>query len=694
LLFKGFPTLPDAQSELSYLARVSLAPASHRFPWFYNGVLETTTREPLLMMERIDGLALHEHFRLIRQSHYDIRFALLQYCEVLIELFDAVRQLHDVGVHHCDIKPDNVLFRNNLLTVIDFNGATSAGYADTFGTARYLPAYALAHRGRLKLPLNVADLQLTAICALEVLVTAFEGILDVPKEITLSLRAKDRIHNQCERKEHLGEPVEIKERDREYIAADKDLRRGLKQWAAQREDNLLVQVLCWAGEHPGGSTHDHKKTYEAWKSVLTRISTEDVYASATDLIVDVELRDTSSPDDVRFFCEQLSSLMTTKTKSVFQSFYPLIYLAYSESSQWYDNPARCAAEYASRALRAQRQRARPLRCLDVGCGFGTGAFQAAGAGFDELYCWDNSPVFRRLADLLWTTTDNEAWRHDVESLIAQHAQLVSHTLRTQADARGALRQIMEDKRASLSHHAEAMRQFVVADYWSLSRGAVELNLREKMDFIICNNFLHWPVKDFNRTKALVGHAFADTDLAGDELAWLLYPLLQVLACPGVLAIIEPTCFLQVDGDEPDFRGRFAEHPIFNEILCSVFAALVPRYFGFESDNTFPAKRPVVFRYADMERTVQTNFTDCEIYCDRQSYPLAAHCSWELVVMGTFPMMVASMMTAREHAQMLAGPLDEFFAEFQEVIRQKTKDQDPSVLRETFNVVYICKSIRK
>jgi serine/threonine-protein kinase len=58
---------------------------------------------------------------------------------IAIQLFEAIRFLHDLGISHKDIKPDNLIWHNGRLTLVDFGVACRARQcSDKSGTPQYM----------------------------------------------------------------------------------------------------------------------------------------------------------------------------------------------------------------------------------------------------------------------------------------------------------------------------------------------------------------------------------------------------------------------------------------------------------------------------------------------------------------------------------------------------------------------------
>eukprot|EP00954_Amorphochlora_amoebiformis_P011366 889646-Amorphochlora_amoeboformis.AAC.1 len=75
-----------------------------------------------IVMELCNGGELYD--RLIQHAH---GYSEMQASKILGQLFDAVNYMHKHGVVHCDLKPDNFLFKdpseNSIIKIIDFGMA-------------------------------------------------------------------------------------------------------------------------------------------------------------------------------------------------------------------------------------------------------------------------------------------------------------------------------------------------------------------------------------------------------------------------------------------------------------------------------------------------------------------------------------------------------------------------------------------
>ncbi len=93
---------------------------------FTAGVTDDTLALPFIVMERLRGGTLREVLR--AKPGLPPRAAV----RTVIDLLDALDELHEIGVVHCDLKPENIFFH------VDTRGDVIAKLLD-FGVARVLP---------------------------------------------------------------------------------------------------------------------------------------------------------------------------------------------------------------------------------------------------------------------------------------------------------------------------------------------------------------------------------------------------------------------------------------------------------------------------------------------------------------------------------------------------------------------------
>lgn len=119
-----------------------------------------------IAMELVDGSSLHENIRearRAREQHLDGDASskserIRRIVEMFVDVADALRQVHEQGIVHRDIKPGNLLLANDgsRLLLTDFGLARDTSdsrltrQGDFLGTVRYMsPEQLLAHRAKV-----------------------------------------------------------------------------------------------------------------------------------------------------------------------------------------------------------------------------------------------------------------------------------------------------------------------------------------------------------------------------------------------------------------------------------------------------------------------------------------------------------------------------------------------------------------
>lgn len=174
-----FPLRID--NKVAYVARAS---EQKDQPWYY-------------AMEYIPGDSLEAHTRTIKK--YPVEWAL----ELFYQILTTVHYMHKQGYAHCDLKPQNILFRytpnpNHVPTpiLVDFGSAThiKEGIRQLAASVRYSPPEVITALDRGDIPVNELKLQADKIDIWALGAVLFEIITGRPlinrhhrKEITTTI---------------------------------------------------------------------------------------------------------------------------------------------------------------------------------------------------------------------------------------------------------------------------------------------------------------------------------------------------------------------------------------------------------------------------------------------------------------------------------------------------------------------------
>jgi hypothetical protein len=379
--------------------------------------------------------------------------------QAFLQVVNAVESLHRLTppVFHCDIKPQNVRFHNNLLKIIDFDTARSGIKSRVpLGDVRFQPNYALnAMNAREGLScLDVLDLHLTVITFLEILIRTFF-------KNHISSEPIEKIKNAIEKKDKADE-LEYESKLRDYKAANADMLAAIDEWYKIDKTNKLVEMITALLINPT-TNRSYTKCAE-----LLSTSLEDLYKCSLRVVEQKSkslLTSSSSPYEL---AENMEYLLGNVTSSIFGGYYPLIYLDYSKTYGSYDRPAAEAAKTARILLTSVDD---PKPCLDVGSAFGTAAFRCAEEGFSQISCLDNNPVWKELFELLWSQNPPRGlWEDTAEKLLTEDfLEIGSQYLgRSKSETKTHFKELMLEKQKQLAPYTSYISDFDIADYWSLN----------------------------------------------------------------------------------------------------------------------------------------------------------------------------------------------------------------------------------
>jgi len=705
---KGFEKKSDAGRESECLNEVCQCQMFHRFPWAYKSPVECHGDMNIgyaLVMEFINAPNILKHFESIYVGNLDLDLILLQYCQAFVEALDTVKFLHGLPrpVYHCDIKPDNVFFKNNFLKIIDFESAHIVmKRASSIGSDVFLPSYALKARleERDLECLDVIDLQLTVGTFLMVLLRVFAsevidgGLVALKDPVDRRWEASEK---KKEESRGSGQPVKVNYQHLLGIA--ETIENGVKEWLDSPGSNALrsaFSILAINGSKP----NSYEKCLAKTETTVTEL-----LKGARELV----RVDRSHPGRAWLgtsikpiqFVKNMEVLLTSSTRNLFTSLYPLMYLDYSRATEWYDVPAKLAAQrVAGRLAAIQHRRAEDrgdATCLDVGSAFGTAAYRAAvDGGFARVVMLDNSPIFQRMAELLWAKEMNLEWELGLNRLLTPEVLeglAVYRRLSGPASAREYYRRLLVDKRTEFCAQTDKVGGFLLRDYWSLSERLVAVAAKEQtrsFNYIICNNFLHWPVIGFERLQRTAGLA-PNMDLRRHHLLHLVKPLLDSLARPGLIAIIEPSQFLVDDRDVADdavwHEARYSRDDAYVNVHRKAYTELIPLHFEkYKPPLDEPPRREEKFRFKQLKEEIINEVRTATVWIERFSHESPA--PWEDVIVGEFSMTMRTFDEEGQRKLSNAGPgqLGKFYKELYESVRSETpKSQRPI---ECFYAVYI------
>lgn len=624
----------EASAELESLNQCAQSPHYSRFPWVHPQLLAVERKGKAgwqrgsgILMEFVGRENITDFFARVSKE-CDPRLVCGQFALALSQTLETVKFLNqEVGTCHGDLKPENLFFKNNLLKIIDFNGARRM-MAGNVGTARYVPNYAIADDDLSTEALALLDIQLAVTVFLEVLVKCMRTILHVPARIRSIIDAKSRIARHAR-----DSRINV---DEEYSRLNVQLLMAIQQWLKENPTNVAIQVFSCLTVTPAKKGFLSRCTQKAKfaigdfaQGLLDLLSGRSLTAANTRLI-----SESTAP---RPLAKNFETLLSAFTTDLFSSFYPLVYFDFSEETRYYDQPAAAASTAAFSLIQASEETV----VLDVGSGFGTAAFQAISSGFSCALCFDNNPAFQTLSNLVWSHCCDEAWeRAAVRLLNHSFLEIASccDGFETTNHTREHFLTRLRAKQRDFSLVGEKILGWKLGDYWSLNErkafSSLRINRSDEFNFIICNHVLHWPVMDYERLRDRLPQLPA-LSLARDHLVHLLTPLLKLLAKGGVLAIIEPSLFfmddLHLDSDRHFHSQRFSQLPFYKEMWMWAGSQLLVKHFGFPT--VLPERKPM-FTSSAFKREIGREL-DCDITILPKVFPANVH--WRSLLLGEFAM---------------------------------------------------------
>jgi serine/threonine protein kinase len=562
--------------ESEYFAAV---PAVLRKAQLAKVVQGASGRRYCIVMEKAGGLGLDEWFERVAENSPSLPIVLHQFFSLWLQLFDILKFLHlNAHLYHADIKPDNIRFFNNSLHLIDFNAVTGQIWTLPYGTARYAPNCVLESTRPNGGPSNSASIH----CGYFDLYCAGIMLLEVLARICL--KPKFHLDDQGPFSHLCG-----------YFSRKKDA-QGPEKWTALKTENLHIYdvVQKWAGKSRLGRyfrdllderrlNEGTPEIKEAYDEILSHSVREYIGWALADIRFQKRRGSLLKGPCTGDFQKTMSQLVTNYSRSLFAHTYPLLYLDYSDGTGVYDRQAEAATRRARKCIGSLKGKT----CLDVGCGFGTAARHAAEAGCDKILCLDNSPYFERLAAILWGHVAVNKW----EQCFPSATGLIKAAHGNNGKVR--MKRLLAKYRRKFTAVRAEEWDYDVVDYWWLG---AEMP-KERFDYIICNNFLHWPIIDFQRMNAdCSGFYCGDVELGRSGLHELLHPLLSHLKPSGCLVIVEPSLFFTDDtdpeGDREFFANRFTEQGVYIEAQKHARQVLASDVFGEEWE--MPLRRDCKF----------------------------------------------------------------------------------------------------
>jgi serine/threonine protein kinase len=216
----------------------------------------------------------------------------------IVHLFQAVKQIHDLGVIHRDIKPANIMLKRgagqsaSVPLFLDFNCATTSDSRSSRGTPRYLPPEVVT--GKRIVPSVSDDLWAVAMMAWEMLhgegtspetVSALhdnivglipDGVIDALRKALL-LSPESRYQNASDLLAAIEAAVRNAATERDELTTD--------EVALARTSMMRIRSAMWQALAPPGELVVPKEVEEAVTTVIAWLSQEDT--QSLDLVSEI-----------------------------------------------------------------------------------------------------------------------------------------------------------------------------------------------------------------------------------------------------------------------------------------------------------------------------------------------------------------------------------------------------------------------
>lgn len=633
-----------------------------------------------IVMEKAKGKVFNIWFNEVLDDVPNPPVAFHQFFSVWFQLFHLLKFLHldcnPTFFYHADIKPDNLRFRNNSLRLIDFNASTNLTRSSPYGTAQYAPSRTIKgirpiYETDYEVHTGFFDLYCAGVTLLEV----FTSIcVKWGKENKNTWFYK---LSECfKRKEKLSNSNSIKDEKKweGLIKENRKIQKLLDDW--KKSNSIIAKMFSLLLDETYLEAGNNNKLSSIYNDLLLKSKQKYIKAA----MKDIDFQDKTGSLRTRLrrtFPKLLSKLLTNYSRNIFSYLYPLLYLDYSNNTMGYDEQAKLALKSVETYAKSLRKES----CLDVGCAFGTAALRASRSGFKRITCLDNNPYFDRLADLLWRPGDPKLY--DVYFPRAKDLFVAIYG----EDGEKQILNLVSKYNKDFLENESKRWVYWLADYWSL---AIEEKPKNKFDCIICNNFLHWPVIDFqNMNKECSNFYYKDKDLGMSGLEDLLFPLLSHLKKNGCLVIVEPSQFfeddLHKDEDTAFYEKRFTNQPIYKAAQDYARSTLANDIFKFEIEPIEFRKRETKFLSSFFKKLEDQGYK-VDIIPEKHYH----ECDWRSTIIGEFNMTLRKL-TDIQIQTILSDEMRhiQFYKEFRNYLEKLDIPNEPPL--ETIYIAVITKN---
>jgi len=623
-----------------------------------------------ILMQKAVGKRFDKWFEVILRISPNPPIVFHQFFSLWFQLFQFLKFLHldAPPFHHADIKPENLIVSNNALRFIDFNAAIIGTYGLPHGTAQYVPNSVLDET-RISIDRNPSfhldyfDLFCTGIMLLEVF-TAIATHCNWSLEVNLTLK---KLQECFDRKRKISESEQPDETRWRKLKDENDAIRDLLATWKKNSTSTLAKRFSELLDETNLTVDDPTRVSDIYENLLSPSKSEYIECALHDIGFKHDKGSLMSDQLETGFSGMMADLLTNYTRNVFSNTYPPQYFYHSHKTKGYDEQAVLALDFVEDHFLHLGE---DMSCLDVGCAFGTAALHAAKRGFKNITCLDNNPYFHLLSGILWSSGAS----NKIDEYLSPFKELFKAVYGEGSESQ--LRDLIQEYNRIFLENGSESWLYKMADYWKLG-AAQTRGIRDKYDLIICNNFIHWPVIDFEHMREDCAHFYDQDSHLGNSysgLQRLLHPLLNRLKRAGCLVIVEPSGFCEDDTNydfDKDFHNkRFTNNPLYKEAHIYARETLANNIWKFDLGEN-KDRQPLFLR---------SRFEELSKFGHQVEFVAKSHelkSTWSETILGEFTMTLRNLPEDKlMHISSNPESLIEFYGKFNTYLAKQVFPKEP------------------